>query len=119
MSDVTSCISCISNHIHVESPGHFVDLDNVRILDRDSKRFKRGIKEAVHIKANKPSLNKDGGGTNSILGVYDAVIRSRSKRSMPDTASYITHLLMKDGVKSENSEVGINFVFGSKIESKS
>ncbi len=28
---------------------------------------------------------------------------------MPDTASYITRFLMKDGVPSENSEVGINF----------
>ena len=37
---------------------------------------------------------------------------------MPDTASYITHSLMKDGVPSENSEVGINFVFGSKVKSK-
>ncbi len=32
-----------------------------------------------------------------------------SKRSIPDIASYITHSLMKDGVPSENSEVGINF----------
>ena len=39
----------------------------------------------------------------------------RSKRSMPDSASYITHSLMKDGVPSENSEGGINFVFGSKV----
>ncbi len=38
---------------------------------------------------------------------------------MPDTDSYITHLLMKDGVPSENSEVGINFVLGSKVTSKS
>ncbi len=38
---------------------------------------------------------------------------------MPDSASYITHSLMKDGVPSENSEVGINFVFGSKVKSKS
>ena len=38
---------------------------------------------------------------------------------MPDSASYVTHSLMKDGVPSENSEVGINFVFGSKVKSKS
>ncbi len=38
---------------------------------------------------------------------------------MPDTASYITHSLMKDGVPSENSEVVINFVYGSKVKSKS
>ena len=38
---------------------------------------------------------------------------------MPDSASYITHSLMKDGVPSENSKVGINFVIGSKVKSKS
>ncbi len=38
---------------------------------------------------------------------------------MPDSASYITHSLMKDGVPSENSGVGINFVFVSKVKSKS
>ncbi len=40
------------------------------------------------------------------------------KRSMPDTASYITHSLMKDGVPSENSEVGIKFVFESKVKNQ-
>ncbi len=43
----------------------------------------------------------------------------RSKRLMPDSASYITHSMMKDGVPSENSEVWINFKFGSKVKSKS
>ncbi len=43
----------------------------------------------------------------------------RSKRLMPNTASCITRSLMRDGVPSENSEVGINFVFGSKVKSKS
>ena len=38
---------------------------------------------------------------------------------MPNSASYITHSLMKDGLPSENSEVVINFVFGSKVKSKS
>ncbi len=38
---------------------------------------------------------------------------------MPDTASYITCSLIKDGVPPGNSKVGINFVFGSKFKSKS
>ena len=93
----------VSNHIHVESSGHFVDLDNVQILDRDSRWFERGVKEAVHIKANKPSLNKDGAGTNSLESMRQ-LSGQRSKRLMPDTASYITRSLMKDELPSENSE---------------
>ena len=33
--------------------------------------------------------------------------------------THITHSLMKDGVPSEKSEVGIKFVFGSTVKSKS
>ena len=48
----------------------------VRIWDRDSRWFERGVKEAIHIKANQPSLNKDGG-RYKLSGVYEAVIRSK------------------------------------------
>ena len=75
----SSTASEVSNHIHIESPGHSVDLDKVRILDRDNRWFQRGVKEAVHIKANQPSLNKDGG-RFKLSGVYESVIRSKVKK---------------------------------------
>ncbi len=103
----------VSNNIYVEFPGHFVDLDNVRILDRDSRWFEQWVKEAVHIKANKPSLNKDRV-RYKLSGVYETVIRSEV-RKIDAWFSQLHHSLAdKDGVPSENSEVGINFVFGSK-----
>ncbi|KAI8478870.1 Ubiquitin-like modifier-activating enzyme 6 [Branchiostoma belcheri] len=46
---------------HIESPGHTVDLEGVRILDTEQDYFKRGIKEAIYIRALQPSLNRDGG----------------------------------------------------------
>ncbi len=66
-----------------------------------------GVKEAVHIKANKPSLNKEGG-RYKLSGVYEAVIRSKVKK-IDAWYSQWHHSLA-----SENSEVGIHFVFGSK-----
>ena len=57
----SSTSSEVSQHIHIESPGHRVDLDKVKILDRDPRWFERGVKEAIYIRANQPSLNKDGG----------------------------------------------------------
>jgi len=69
----------VSNHIHIESPGHSVDLDQVRILDTENKWFERGVKEAIYIKANQPSLNKDGG-RFKLSGVYETVIRSKVKK---------------------------------------
>ena len=56
-----------------------VDPCKVHILDRDSRWFERGVKEAVHIKANQPSLNKDGG-RHKLSGVYETVIRSKVKK---------------------------------------
>ncbi|XP_072039555.1 uncharacterized protein [Amphiura filiformis] len=59
----SSTSSEVSQHIHIESPGHHVDLEKVQILDREPRYFERGVKEAIHIRANQPSLNKDGGAT--------------------------------------------------------
>ncbi|KAI8493811.1 hypothetical protein Bbelb_281580 [Branchiostoma belcheri] len=41
--------SGISQHIHIESPGHTVSLAKVRILDTEQDYFLRGIKEAIYI----------------------------------------------------------------------
>ncbi|KAI8485880.1 hypothetical protein Bbelb_364320 [Branchiostoma belcheri] len=54
-----SVASEVSQHIHIESPRHTVDLEGVRILDTEQDYFKRGIKEAI--RALQPSLNRDGG----------------------------------------------------------
>ncbi|KAI8510545.1 hypothetical protein Bbelb_114610, partial [Branchiostoma belcheri] len=57
----SSVASEVSQHIHIESRGHTVDLEGVRILDTEQDYFKRGIKEATYIRALQPSLNRDGG----------------------------------------------------------
>ncbi|KAI8513646.1 hypothetical protein Bbelb_079700 [Branchiostoma belcheri] len=60
----SSVASEVSQHIHIESPGHTVDLEGVRILDTEQDYFKGGIKEAIYrmyIRALQPSLNRDGG----------------------------------------------------------
>ena len=49
------------------------------------------------------------------LESIEAVIRSKVKRSMSDTASYITHSLMKADRKFRGRN---KFLFGSKVKSK-
>ena len=44
-----------SQHIHIESLGHCVELAQVKILDRQPRYFERGVKEAIYIRVNKPS----------------------------------------------------------------
>ena len=74
----SSTSSEVSKHIHIESPGHQVDIEEVQILDREPRYFERGVKEAIYIRANKPSLNKDGG-RYKLPRVYDPVVASQVK----------------------------------------
>jgi hypothetical protein len=48
-------------HEHIERTGHRIDWDNIKIIDKEQDTIKRKIKEAIHIKLKKPSLNRDQG----------------------------------------------------------
>ena len=57
-----SCVTSeVSKHLHKECPDHNFTVDNVKILDRESDWFKRGVKEAIYIRIMEPTLNRDGG----------------------------------------------------------
>ncbi|XP_072048573.1 uncharacterized protein [Amphiura filiformis] len=70
-----STSSEVSQHIHIESPGHHVDLDKVQILDKEPRYFERGVKEAIYIRVNQSSLNRDGG-RYKLPRVYDPILGS-------------------------------------------
>jgi len=60
------------DHIHGE-----VD---VKILGREKNRLRRGIKEAIEIKRNKPTLNKNTQDRYFLSPIYDNLIsNTRSK----------------------------------------
>ena len=71
----SSTTSEVSQHIHIESPGHTVSLDKVQILDTEQDYFVRGVKEAIYIRALKPSLNRDSGRFR-LPANYDALLTS-------------------------------------------
>ena len=75
----SSTTSEVSQHIHIESPGHQVDLEQVKILEREPRYFERGVKEAIYIRVNNPSLNKDGGRYN-LPRVFDPILGSRVRK---------------------------------------
>ncbi|KAI8500874.1 hypothetical protein Bbelb_216920 [Branchiostoma belcheri] len=72
----SSLSSEVSQHIHIESPGHTVSLDKVRILDTEQDYFLRGIKEAIYIRTLQPLLNRDGG-RYKLPGTFDQLLTSR------------------------------------------
>ena len=51
----------VADHLHVESSGHTIDFKQIKVLDRDSRWFERGIREAIYIRAYKPTLNRNAG----------------------------------------------------------
>ncbi|KAJ8036598.1 hypothetical protein HOLleu_20618 [Holothuria leucospilota] len=75
----SSTSSEVSQHIHIESPGHHINLDEVKILEREPYYFKRGVKEAIHIRVNKPSLNRNGG-RYKLPRVYDPLLESQVRK---------------------------------------
>ena len=58
---------------------HYVDLQKVKILDREAGWFERGVKEAIYIRAYQPTLNKYGG-RNKLLNSYDPVLTSLTSK---------------------------------------
>ena len=54
----------VTTYIHKDNPEHRVDMDGVQILAVEQKWFQRGVGEAIHIRMEQPSLNKDGGRYN-------------------------------------------------------
>ena len=72
----SSISSEVSKHIHTDKPNHKISLDNTRILSVESKWFDRGVKEAIYIRARRPSLNKDGGRYN-LPPIWNNIIRKR------------------------------------------
>ena len=60
----SSTTSEVSQHIHNAQPEHSISIDNANVLATDSRWLERGIKEAIYIRVNQPTLNKDGGRYN-------------------------------------------------------
>lgn len=60
---------------HLKYNKHTLDKDNIKILDRESRWFERGVKEAIHIRSRSPSLNRDQG-RHKLPPVYDTLVKS-------------------------------------------
>ena len=71
----------VAKHLHVDNKGHTVDFANTKILDRDQRWLHRGIKEAVYIRAHRPTLNASPG-RYQLPTVWNRIISSHVKLSM-------------------------------------
>ena len=82
----SSTTSEVSKHIHTDSLDHTITLENTKMVAMEHKWFERGVKEAIHIRALKPSLNRDGGRYN-VPPIWNNIIKERLTESAAGTTS--------------------------------
>ena len=73
----------ISKHINCDHHDHSISLDNVNILEVEPKWFKRGVREAIQITLNNPTLNKDTGMYN-LPPMWNNTLRKLGRRGGGD-----------------------------------
>ena len=73
----SSANSEVSKHVNCDQPDHsiHVSMDNVKILEVEPKWSERGVREAIQIQINNPTLNKEGGRYN-LPAVWNNTLRA-------------------------------------------
>ena len=66
---------------HLNNTGHNVTIDNFSIVGREDQNLMRTIKEALYIKVNNPSLNKNIG-KNHLPHIWDEVLFNTSEHKL-------------------------------------
>ena len=67
-------------HLHLKDKGHSFEDGDVHILAREDRWFERGVKEAVFVNLEKPSLNRGGGLRHNLSATHNAVLRSLTRQ---------------------------------------
>ena len=65
---------------HLDTTKHSFDNKDVLILDREHRWFERGVKEAIYVTAEQPTLNKGGGLRHNLPGAYSSAISKIPKK---------------------------------------
>ena len=71
-------------YLHHLDTGHTFNMDEVIILDREEDWVRRGIKEAVWERVEKPSLNRKGGLRYNLSSTWDRALSQIPRRLSRD-----------------------------------
>ena len=75
------------NGPHHRASGHDFDFEEVNILDRENRWFEGGVKEAILVRAEEPSLNRCGGVCHNLSGAWDRIVRKTISRSLTSSST--------------------------------
>ena len=65
-------------YLTIPTPGHNINIENFSIVGREDQNLKRAIKEALFIRVNNPSLNRNIG-TFHLPHIWDKVLFNTSE----------------------------------------
>ncbi|XP_072174678.1 uncharacterized protein [Diadema setosum] len=75
---------------HLKNTGHHFEDKEVDIIDKETRWFERGVREAVYVNAENPSLNRGWGLRHNLSPTYKSVIRKIPRRT-DNKGSNISH----------------------------
>lgn len=83
-------------HLHLNDKGHSFQDENVHILAREDRWFERGVKEAIFVTKEKPSLNRGGGLRYQLPHIYKPILKSlptqfKHQHTSKDSHSHLDH----------------------------
>ena len=76
----STCIPDSAVYTHISSSKHSFETKDVIILDKESRWFERGVKEAIWERVESPSLNKKGGLRFNLSHAWDRAIQKIPSR---------------------------------------
>ncbi len=82
---------------------HNIDRDSTRIIDREPEYFPRKVREAIHIRRQRPEINKDGGLEPRVLNCLTFTI-DHVFIAAPPTGRDANSQSEQSGRKSHNKE---------------
>ena len=65
---------------HLQTAKHNFKDKDVLILDKESRWFERGVREAIYVSSENPSLNRGGGLRHNLSRIYSSAIRKIPRR---------------------------------------
>ena len=80
-----SSVSAVFDHL--KASGHKTDLEEVKIIDRETRLFERRVNEAIWMRAENPSLNRSGGVRIKLSHAWDRTIRTLPRKLTPSSTS--------------------------------
>ncbi|XP_054645213.1 uncharacterized protein LOC129188546 [Dunckerocampus dactyliophorus] len=64
-------------HLHLKATNHSFQDSEVKILAKENRWFERGVKEAIFVKQQNPSLNRNGGLRFNLDPVFSRLLRPK------------------------------------------